>query len=185
VDVRVVSATNRDLAQAVGGAAFREDLLYRLNLITVRLPALRDRPGDIPLLARHFLGSCAAAYGRGPVALADSALRWLTRQPWPGNVRHLRQAVERAVVVLDGDRIEARDFEALAALEARESREAPLPPPGTMTLDELERAMVVRCLRHYGGNISRAAEALGLSRAALYRRIEKHGLEAEAAQRDG
>ncbi|MDH3784503.1 MAG: sigma-54 dependent transcriptional regulator [Acidobacteriota bacterium] len=176
VDVRVISATNRDLALAVHEGGFREDLLYRLNLISIKLPALRERAGDIPLLARHFLDGCATAYGRGALALTDAATRWLQRQRWPGNVRQLKQTIERAVLVVDGDRIEQSDFETLACLEAGESARGTLPAPGSMTLNQLEREMISSCMQHYDGNISHVAEALGLSRAALYRRLEKYGL---------
>src|SRR4051795_7400026 len=178
VDVRVVSATNRNLAELVERGQFREDLLYRLNLIAMRLPALRERRGDVPLLARHFLHLSARAYRRPPVALTDRALAWLQDQPWPGNIRQLKQTLERAVLVIDGDRLDARDLVALSGLEEREARGGTaLPSPGTMTLDEMEKAMIVKCMRHYEGNITRVAEALGLSRAALYRRFEKYGIE--------
>jgi two-component system NtrC family response regulator len=178
VDVRVVSATNRDLAEPVERGQFREDLLYRLNLIAVRLPALRERRGDVPLLARHFLDLSARAYRRPPIALTERALAWLQDQPWPGNLRQLKQTIERAVLVVDGDRLDAGDLVALSGLEEREARGGTaLPSPGTMTLDEMEKAMIVKCLRHYEGNVTRVAEALGLSRAALYRRFEKYGLE--------
>ncbi|HEY4564753.1 MAG TPA: sigma-54 dependent transcriptional regulator [Thermoanaerobaculia bacterium] len=178
VDVRVVAATNRDLAELVERGQFREDLLYRLNLIAMRLPALRERRGDVPLLARHFLDLSARAYRRPPVALTDRALAWLQDQPWPGNIRQLKQTLERAVLVIDGDRLDARDLVALSGLEEREARGGTaLPSPGTMTLDEMEKAMIVKCMRHYEGNITRVAEALGLSRAALYRRFEKYGIE--------
>ena len=178
VDVRVVSATNRDLSEMVGKGQFREDLLYRLNLIAVRLPSLRERRGDVPLLARHFLDLSARTYRRGPIALTDRALSWLQDQPWPGNIRQLKQTIERAVLVLDGDRLDAADLVALSSLEEREARgTTALPSPGSMTLDEMEKAMIVKCMRHYEGNVTKVAEALGLSRAALYRRFEKYGLE--------
>ncbi|HEY2292612.1 MAG TPA: sigma-54 dependent transcriptional regulator [Thermoanaerobaculia bacterium] len=178
VDVRVVAATNRDLAELVERGQFREDLLYRLNLIAMRLPALRERRGDVPLLARHFLDLSARAYRRPPIALTDRALAWLQDQPWPGNIRQLKQTLERAVLVIDGDRLDARDLVALSGLEEREARGGTaLPSPGTMTLDEMEKAMIVKCMRHYEGNVTRVAEALGLSRAALYRRFEKYGIE--------
>ncbi len=178
VDVRVVSATNRDLSEMVGKGQFREDLLYRLNLIAVRLPALRERRGDVPLLARHFLDLSARTYRRGPVQITDRALSWLQDQPWPGNIRQLKQTIERAMLVLDGDRLDAADLVALSGLEEREARgTTTLPSPGAMTLDEMEKAMIVKCMRHYEGNVTKVAEALGLSRAALYRRFEKYGLE--------
>ena len=177
VDVRVVSATNRDLGEMVEKGQFREDLLYRLNLIAVRLPALRERRGDVPALARHFLDASARTYRRGPVEITGKALDWLSDQPWPGNIRQLKQTLERAVLVLDGDRLEVADLVALSGLAEREARgTTALPSPGTMTLDEMEKAMIVKCMRHYEGNITRVAEALGLSRAALYRRLEKYEL---------
>ena len=178
VDVRVISATNRDLSEMVAQGQFREDLLYRLNLIAMRLPALRERRGDVPLLARHFLDLSARAYRRPPIVLTDRALGWLQDQPWPGNIRQLKQTIERAVLVVDGDRLDVGDLVALSGLEEREGRGAtPLPSPGAMTLDEMEKAMIVKSLRHYEGNLTKVAEALGLSRAALYRRLEKYGLE--------
>jgi two-component system NtrC family response regulator len=176
VDVRIVSATNRELAELVRLGQFREDLLYRLNLITIRLPALRERQEDIPLLARTFLEGAASAYSRTAPRLTPRALDWLRAFPWPGNVRQLRQTIERAVLVVDGDLLDAEHFRALADLEASGAADASLPVPGAMTLGEMERAMIERCLRHFDGNITRAAEALGLSRTALYRRLQKYGL---------
>jgi DNA-binding NtrC family response regulator len=180
VDVRVVSATNRDLTEQVQKGLFREDLLYRLNLIAVRVPPLRERRSDIPLLARHFLDLAVAIYRSGPVELTGRALDWFQAQSWPGNIRQLKQTIERAVLVLDGDRLDVGDLLSLAELESREARGA-LPTPGSMTLDEMEKAMIVQCMRHYEGNVTRVAEALGLSRAALYRRFEKYGLDPHGA----
>jgi DNA-binding NtrC family response regulator len=176
VDVRVVSATNRVLVEAVAAGAFREDLLYRLNLITVSLPSLAERASDIPILAEHLLDQARQRYGREPIALGDDAMAWLRRQPWPGNIRQLGQTLERAVLVSGGSRITAADLDTLNQLERSADRPAALPRPGSMTLDELERAMIANCMRHYGGNVTRVADALGLSRAALYRRLQKHGL---------
>ena len=178
VDVRVVSATNRDLAAEVAAGSFREDLLYRLNLISIRLPALRERPSDIPLLANHFCREFGEHYGRGPLQLDADAVAWLCGEPWPGNVRQLRQTIERAVLVLEGERLRAADLRLLSELEARPD-EPSLPTPGEMTLDQMEKAMIVKCLGHYGANVSRVAEALGLSRAALYRRFQKYGIDPE------
>jgi DNA-binding NtrC family response regulator len=175
VDVRVVAATNRDLPELAARGQFREDLLYRLNLISVRLPALRERPADVPLLARTFLDRAAEAYGRPPRALAPSALSWLAAQRWPGNVRQLKQLMERVVLVTEREQLGAEDLAALADPAGREA-DGSLPQPGSMTLDEMEREMIARALEHYHGNLTRVAEALGLSRPALYRRLEKHGL---------
>jgi DNA-binding NtrC family response regulator len=179
VDVRVVSATNRDLGEQVARGLFREDLLYRLNLIAIRLPPLRERRMDIPVLARHFLDASAQVYRRGAgVSISDRALDWLQGQSWPGNIRQLKQTLERAALVLDGDVLDVDDLLALSDLESRAARDPnALPSPGSMTLDEMEKAMIVKCLRHYEGNVTRVAEALGLSRAALYRRFEKYGLQ--------
>ncbi len=177
VDVRVVAATNRDLAEMVAHGQFREDLLYRLNLIALRLPPLRERPDDIELLARSFLAHAAEAYGRPPRSFAPGALTWLAGQRWPGNVRQLRQLMERATLVLESERLEATDLAVLADRRAPEPAEpGALPHPGSMTLEEMERAMIARALEHFSGNLTRVAESLGLSRPALYRRLEKHGM---------
>ncbi|HVQ35799.1 MAG TPA: sigma-54 dependent transcriptional regulator [Candidatus Bathyarchaeia archaeon] len=178
VDVRILSATNRDLPALVGTGAFREDLLYRLNLIVLRMPSLRERPGDVAPLARHFLEEGARAHGRAALSLTPHAVQWLQAQEWPGNVRQLRQTIERAVLVLDGDRLDASHLRALVELGVEGERAPSLPTPGAMTLDEIERAMIERALKQFGGNLTRAAEALGVSRTALYRRLQKHGLEA-------
>jgi DNA-binding NtrC family response regulator len=176
LDVRVVSATNADLPALVAAGRFREDLLYRLNLITIRLPALRERPSDVPRLARFFLERAARIHATD-VRLADDALRWLRAQHWPGNVRELEQTVQRAVLVLGTAEIRARDLESLPRfLPATRNVEESLPAPGSMTLDEMERAMIERSLERFGGNVTRAAEALGLTRQALYRRMEKYGV---------
>jgi DNA-binding NtrC family response regulator len=174
VDVRVIAATNRNLGEMVSRGEFREDLLYRINLITLHLPALRDRRDDIPVLARHFLQAVGQVYRRDDVRLSTDAAAWLMQQPWPGNVRQLRQSLERTVLVTDRPVLVAADFQATAEMEPREAERDVLPPVGSMTMDELEKAMIVKSLRHHQGNISRVAQALGLSRAALYRRLEKY-----------
>ncbi|HYM61353.1 MAG TPA: sigma-54 dependent transcriptional regulator [Thermoanaerobaculia bacterium] len=179
VDVRVISATNRPLHELVQRGDFREDLFYRLNLIAIQLPPLRDRRADIPWLASRFLRMSAQQYGRGAERIAPRAMEWLKSQSWPGNIRQLKQNIERAVLIRDSSELGLDDFEAVRDLESREPRQAALPEAGSMTLDEVEKAMIVKCIKHYDGNLSRAAEALGLSRAALYRRLEKYGLEAE------
>ena len=175
-DVRVVSATNRNLSEMVQRGQFREDLLYRINLIAVHLPPLRERRGDIPLLANRFLHTVGQVYRKETLAIAPAALRWLQAAPWPGNVRQLRQTIERTVLVTSKDVLEVADFEAAAALEPAAAPRDTLPAVGSMTMDEIERAMIVKSLAHHGGNISRVAESLGMSRAALYRRLEKYGI---------
>jgi DNA-binding NtrC family response regulator len=178
VDVRVVSATNRPLAAMVQHGTFREDLLYRINLIGVHLPPLRERAEDIPLLAASMLQVVSQTYGRDPVLLTDNGRRWLQAQPWPGNVRQLRQTVERAVLVTPGTTLDVEDFMRGQRMDARASATDPLPPVGAMTMDEMERGMILKAMRHHDGNVSRVAEALGLSRAALYRRLEKYEISA-------
>ena len=179
VDVRVVSATNRDVEDLVRRGAFREDLLSRLNLIHLRLPPLRERAGDVPAIARSVLARLAAEHGRPETGLTPRALAWLSAQPWPGNVRQLRQAIERAVVLLDEGELDAPALAALAEAET-EARASGARPLDQMTLDEAERELVTRCLRRHGGNVTRTAEALGISRPALYRRLERHGLDKAA-----
>ena len=178
VDVRVISATNRHLPELVERGQFREDLLYRINLITVRLPPLRERAGDVPILASRFLQTIAARYRREPVRVSQEALAFLQQQPWPGNVRQLRQWIERAVLVRDAQTLDAADLRAVAAMDPATLERDLLPPVGAMTMDEIEKAMIVKSMKHHGGNVSRVAQALGLSRAALYRRLEKYGISA-------
>ncbi len=174
VDVRVVSATNRPLAEMVGRGEFREDLLYRINLIAVHIPPLRERRDDIPILAARFAQTQSQIYRRDPVRIAPDGIRWLQAQPWPGNVRQLRQAIERAVLMSDRPELTAADFERASAMEPRDTERDALPPVGSMTMDEIEKAMILKSLRYHQGNISKVAQALGLSRAALYRRFEKY-----------
>jgi DNA-binding NtrC family response regulator len=175
-DVRVVSATNRELAELVAGGEFREDLFYRLNLITIRLPPLRERRSDIPLLARHIAARVAEGYGLGEVVLTPGALDWLSNQPWPGNIRQLKQTLERALLLAGKQHLGEADFLAASAVDEG----APSARPGMdgMTLEQVERLMIEQALQQHAGNISRMAKALGLSRTALYRRLERHGLGA-------
>jgi len=177
VDVRVISATNRNLTEMVSTGQFREDLLYRLNLIAVHLPPLRERPSDIPLVATHFLENIAKVYRRAGLSISEAALQWLQGQPWPGNIRQLKHLIERTILVSGRDVIEVEDFRLPLEMEARESSRDSLPQVGSMTMDDIEKAMIIKAMKYYGGNISRVAEALGMSRAALYRRFEKYGIE--------
>jgi two-component system NtrC family response regulator len=177
VDVRVVAATNRPLHELVQRGEFREDLLYRLNLINIHLPPLRDRRGDVPPLAKHFLGIANEAYRTQVESVTPRAIEWLKSGTWPGNIRQLRQTIDRAVLIRGGRELDVEDFLAVRDAAAAESRGGDaLPEAGTMTLDELEKRMIEKCMKHYEGNVSRVAEALGLSRAALYRRFEKYGI---------
>ncbi len=177
VDLRVISATNRSLAEMVAAGQFREDLLYRLNLIAIHLPPLRERSTDIPLIAGHFLENLAKVYRRVGLTISDSAMRWLRNQPWPGNIRQLRHTIERALLISSKDTLAVEEFGLAMEMDAHEESRDSLPQVGAMTLDDMEKAMIVKAMRHYDGNISKVAEALGLSRAALYRRFEKFGIK--------
>jgi DNA-binding NtrC family response regulator len=170
VDARIISATNADLSTEVTEGRFREDLLFRLNTVEIRLPALRDRPEDIPLLANHFLGRFSRKYRKSIVGFDGAASTTLKRHPWPGNVRELAHVVERAVLMTGGDTVKA---DHLGIVSPTTSPEAALEE---MSIDELEKIFIQKAMRRYDGNVSHAAEALGLSRSALYRRLEKHGL---------
>jgi len=171
VDVRVLSATNLDEPALFEAQRFRPDLLYRLNTIVLRVPPLRERVADIPQLARHFLARYAAQYDKPPRQLSEAAQAALQGHAWYGNVRALRHACERAVILAGGPRYEPGDF-ALTVPPLAAAPSASIISPRS----ERERAALVEALHAAGGNISQAARLLGLSRAALYRRIDKHGL---------
>jgi DNA-binding NtrC family response regulator len=175
-NVRVIASTNRNLKEAVGSGDFREDLYYRLNLITVRLPSLAERRDDIPILARHFLEEAARSFGVTSRALSDGALAWLESWDWPGNVRQLKQVVARTVLVTDAEVLTPEHFRKTVEMELGSAGRDAAPHAQVLSLEDLEKAAVTRALRDSGGNVTRAAESLGLSRAALYRRIEKHGI---------
>jgi DNA-binding NtrC family response regulator len=178
LDLRVVAATNKNLAEMVAQGRFREDLFYRLNLITLRLPALRERPADIPALARHFVAQLQATYHRPGLRLGPAAAHWLQEQPLPGNIRELKNLVERTVLTTPHDELTPADFQAPAGVSPARSAAGPaeLPAPGSMTLEALEEQMIRQSVAHYQGNLSRVARALGLSRGALYRRLDKFGI---------
>jgi DNA-binding NtrC family response regulator len=169
VDVRVISATNSNLEEEVNAGRFREDLLFRLNTIEIHLPALRDRREDIPLLAMHFLRQYTQRYRKDVRGFEPAALQALLSHPWPGNVRELDHAVERAVLMSTGEQIRAGDLALRAPRESTSNLDQ-------MSLEDVEAFLIKKALARFGGNISQAAEALGLSRSALYRRLEKYGL---------
>lgn len=169
VDVRVLSATNANLHEEAAAGNFREDLLFRINTVEIRLPPLRERREDIPLLATHFLERNRTRYRKQVTAFSPAAMQQMLQYPWPGNVRELEHTVERAVLLCRGEEIEPAN---LAVASARPSA----PSFDNMSIDEVESLLIRKVLRRCDGNISQASEALGLSRAALYRRIEKYGL---------
>ncbi|HTJ47772.1 MAG TPA: sigma-54 dependent transcriptional regulator [Kofleriaceae bacterium] len=180
VDVRVVAATNRDLGEAIAGGRFREDLFYRLAVITIEVPPLRARRGDIAALARHFADAAAVRARRGRVELSAGAIAWLESQPWPGNVRELENAVERAVVLAaqDGVILEEADFRPRGAASGSPAQTgAWLPSDHVPTLDELERAHILRVLEQCEGQKTKAAALLGINRTTLWKKLRQYGIE--------
>ncbi len=169
VDVRVISATNTDLEAAIRAHQFREDLLFRLNTVELHLPPLRERREDIPLLAGHFLSQYAARYRRHIHGIDAAALQTLLSHNWPGNVRELEHTIERAVLMCRGERLEPPDLGLAASKTASQNLEE-------LSLEAVESILIRKALDRFQGNVSQAAEALGLSRGALYRRMEKYGL---------
>lgn len=169
VDVRLLSASNSDLSKEVSTGRFREDLFFRLNTIEIRLPPLRDRREDIPLLAMHFLRQYAQRYRKNLAGFDSAALQVLLDHPWPGNVRELDHAVERAVLMAQGSSIRASDLALRAGRESTARLE-------DMSLEEVECFLIKKALTRFDGNVSHAASALGLSRSALYRRIQRYGI---------
>ena len=173
VDIRVVSATNADLRQMVQEHTFREDLFYRINLITVHLPALRERREDIPLLVRHFADQQCQANGLPKVDFTPEAMKYLQSLPYPGNIRELKNLVERTILISAKETLDAEDFK----MQNMQSTETNTPQDlNGLTLDELERQRILQALAQYENNLSQVATALGVSRPALYRRLEKHNI---------
>ncbi|OYV66240.1 MAG: sigma-54-dependent Fis family transcriptional regulator, partial [Gemmatimonadetes bacterium 21-71-4] len=169
VDVRVLAATNADLRAEVAAGRFREDLFFRLNTVELHLPPLRERRDDLPLLATHFLQQFAAHYRRPVTGFAPDAMSALLRYSWPGNVRELAHTVERAILLAPGDLVREADL----ALQPAGGAAAPLEG---MSLEDVERVLIQKAMARYEGNVSLAAKALGLSRSALYRRLQRHRL---------
>jgi two-component system nitrogen regulation response regulator NtrX len=182
VDVRVIAATNKDLDEEIRRGRFRDDLYFRLNVIPFHVPPLRERPEDVPLLARHFMEVLSAEHGRRPRTIAPDVLAALSRLPWPGNVRELRNIIERLVIMTPDDTIETRHLPA-SLLEALPG-DAPAPPPaagaepGTLAeaREGFERRFILAKYRECGGNMSRTAEVLGVERSNLYRKMKGYGL---------
>ena len=171
VNVRLLSATNADLNAEVAQGKFRQDLLFRLNTVEIRLPPLRDRPEDIPRLAEHFLRLHRERYRRPIMGFTSEALKALKHHLWPGNVRELDHVIERAVLMSTGSVVSAFDLALESTPDARLSARLE-----EMSLEDAERLLIKKALARFEGNANRAAEALGLSRSALYRRLQKYGL---------
>ncbi len=185
VDVRVIAATNKDLQEEIRRGAFRDDLFFRLNVIPFQVPSLRDRREDIPLLARHFMATLSAEYGRRPKAIGPEVMERLAQLPWPGNVRELRNVIERLLIMTAGDRIEAHDLPPTAGTAAGPgggpgSADGAEPlsdfPSLSDARDDFEKRYIWRRYQECGGNMSRTAEALQVERSNLYRKMKAFGL---------
>lgn len=171
VDIRLICATNMPLHDMILDNEFRQDLLYRINTVEIFLPPLRDRQDDIPLLADHFLKVYSNKYRKNFKGFKANAMQLLQRYAWPGNIRELQHAVERAIIMSEDDELDSRDFFFLSAKPTPEKI-----GNNTLNLDEVEKNMIQKAIDKNGGNISKAAKDLGLTRASLYRRLEKYGL---------
>jgi two-component system response regulator HydG len=172
VDVRIVAATNKDLLEEIQAGRFREDLYYRLNVVELRMPPLRERREDIPLLAQHFLHRFAEANARDIRGFTPRAMDLLLRHDWPGNVRELMNAVERAVVLSRGDLIDSGDLPTATGRDER--ARAGEETSGGPSLEEVERAAILRTLEETGGNKSEAARRLGITRKTLHKKLERY-----------
>jgi DNA-binding NtrC family response regulator len=170
VDTRIISATNANLTDEVGAGRFRQDLLFRLNTIEIRLPPLRDRREDLPLLAQHFLRQHAQRYRKRLTGFESGAMQMLLEHSWPGNVRELDHAVERAVLMAAGPLVKPTDLGLRAAAKDGGGRLE------DMSLEDVECFLIKKAMTRFDGNVSQAAKALGLSRSALYRRLQRYGL---------
>ncbi|HTR53921.1 MAG TPA: sigma-54 dependent transcriptional regulator [Kofleriaceae bacterium] len=179
VDARVIAATNRELSERVKAGAFREDLFYRLAVITIEVPPLRQRPGDIPLLAKHFAEQAALRAERGRVSLTDAALAHLAAQPWPGNVRELENAIERAVILAAGDVLDVAEVAGPRPAVAAGAALTTFTGDRVPTLDELERAHILSVLELCEGQKTKAAQLLGINRTTLWKKLRTYGIEGE------
>ena len=172
IDIRLICATNMPLYQMVTENSFRQDLVYRINTVEIKLPSLRERPTDIPDLVRHFLSMYSKKYQKPDLKVSQATLRKLQEYRWPGNIRELRHAVERAVILCDDKKLETSDF----ILQHSGSNGNSGPGVESLNLEDIERWAIRKVLTKHAGNISRAADELGLTRAALYRRMSKYNL---------
>jgi DNA-binding NtrC family response regulator len=171
VDIRLICATNMPLMGMVDEGVFRQDLLYRINTVNIAIPPLRERIDDIPRLAEHFLADYAKKYRKPQIRFSAAAMKKLESYTWPGNVRELQHAVERAVIMSGSNVLKPEDF----LFERSKGKEDAL-ALDSFNLDQIERQVIEKAMRRFGGNVSKAARELGMSRAALYRRLEKHDL---------
>ncbi|WP_194774427.1 sigma-54-dependent transcriptional regulator [Pararhodonellum marinum] len=172
VDIRLICATNMSVHDMVMDNTFRQDLLYRINTVEIFLPPLRERQDDITLLANHFLKVYSQKYRKEIKAFKPAAIQLLQHYAWPGNIRELQHAIERAIIMSEGNELDSRDFFFLSAKPAQDK----ISNNATLNLDEVEKNVIQKAIDKNGGNISKAAKELGLTRASLYRRLEKYGL---------
>ena len=172
VDIRLICATNMPVYEMVNDGSFRQDLLYRINTVEIHLPPLRERIEDIELLANHFTRTYAGKYRKSVKSVSEGTVKKLQKYPWPGNIRELQHAIERAIIMSDNDELRPDDFFFLM----QKPDSGITVEPDNYNLDELERTAIQKMLNKHEGNISKAAKELGLTRASLYRRLEKHGL---------
>jgi DNA-binding NtrC family response regulator len=182
VDVRIVCATNKNLNQMVSSSTFREDLLYRINLITITLPALRDRPGDIPLLVNFFINNLKQIYNRPQLTVSKTAMKWLQQLPLPGNIRQLKNLVERSILVSKGNELGIDDFKSQLEQSPIKQGNAKVPAVGSITLEEMEIEMIKKAMLYHKNKVAKAATALGLTRSALYRRLDKFEIPYDEAE---
>jgi DNA-binding NtrC family response regulator len=173
INIRLICATNLPLYDMVKENRFRQDLLYRINTIEIEIPSLRDRLEDIPLLANHFLKYYSEKYGKIISKISEGAMTRMHKHPWPGNIRELQHAIERAVILSNGNVLQPEDFNFSASSNKEESSQLSLEQ---YNLEEVEKLLIRKVLKKYNGNITQAAAELGLTRSSLYRRLEKHGL---------
>jgi len=183
-DLCLIAATNRDLTSQVAGGRFREDLYYRLKVVTIELPPLRDRADDLPLLADHFCSHLSTKYGIDGLTLSPSARAALRGHDWPGNVRELQHALESAALTIDGSLIRSEDLPLPAAVDPVQRAQRALDQDRPIDLENVEKGLIERALRQTGGNVSAAARLLSIGREALRYRLNKFGLAADRAEAD-
>jgi transcriptional regulator with PAS, ATPase and Fis domain len=169
VDIRLICATNMPLTKMVQEGTFRQDLLYRINTVEIHVPPLAERVEDIALLAQHYLSHYSKKYHKSVSTIAPEAMDKLKRYAWPGNIRELQHSIERAVIMTDSPTLQESDFLLSRTLSTNSNN-------NTLNLDEVEKSAIVKALQMHNGNISKAADELGLTRASLYRRMEKYGI---------
>ena len=173
IDIRLICATNLPLYDMVKENRFRQDLLYRINTIEIEIPSLRDRMEDIPLLSNHFLKHYSEKYSKNVMKISDGAMTRMNKHPWPGNIRELQHAIERAIILSNSSVLQPEDF----TFNTSSGKETDQPLNlDQFNLDEVEKLLIRKVLKKYNGNITQAASELGLTRSSLYRRLEKHGL---------